>query len=190
VASAVPPVAVEMPPAKMEEPKSEPAPMPVAEMPQPPKVESNVSPAVAALQSNPRVMMQAVPKDDLAGPRTPAARSAVQKPVAPPAKTPVAEKRVASAETPAARPSAEKRVLIAGSGGSYYVQAGAFATVERADQIAQSLDSMGARVTPATVDGRAVYRVRIGPFLDVRQANAAMNQAQALGHQDLRLVAE
>src|SRR5262249_55436951 len=161
---------VEMPPAKMEEPKSEPAPMPVAEMPQPPKVESNVSPAVAALKSDPRVMMQAVPKDDLAGPRTGAVMPPVQTPVAAPDKTPVSEKKIATPDIPAERTATEKRVLVAGSGGSYYVQAGAFATVERADQIAQSLDSMGARVTPATVDGRAVYRVRIGPFLDVRQA--------------------
>jgi cell division protein FtsN len=70
------------------------------------------------------------------------------------------------------------------------VQAGAFATEERAGKIAATLDSMGARVVAATVDGHSVYRVRIGPFLDVRQANAAMEAAHSLGHADVRLVTE
>jgi cell division protein FtsN len=43
---------------------------------------------------------------------------------------------------------------------------------------------------PGTVDGHAVYRVRIGPFLNVRQANAAIEQAHALGHNELAIVTE
>ena len=39
-------------------------------------------------------------------------------------------------------------------------------------------------------DGRAVYRVRIGPFLTVQQAKTAFTQAQAMGHADLRIVAQ
>ena len=73
---------------------------------------------------------------------------------------------------------------------SFYVQAGAYATQSRADQAAAALDSLGARVQPATVEGHEIFRVRIGPFLDIGQANAAVSHAQALGHTDLRIISE
>ena len=76
------------------------------------------------------------------------------------------------------------------SNASYYLQAGAFLSQSRAEQAAATLDSLGARVQPATVDGRAIFRVRIGPFLDISQANAAVNQAQSMGHTDLKIVTE
>ena len=69
-----------------------------------------------------------------------------------------------------------------------YVQAGAFFTEKQAGDSASALDSLGARVTSGVVDGRAVYRVRIGPFLTVQQAKAAFAQAQALGRSDLNIV--
>jgi cell division protein FtsN len=72
--------------------------------------------------------------------------------------------------------------------GALYVQAGAFSSEARAGQAASALDSLGAHVMSANVDGRAVYRVRIGPFLNAQQAKAAFTQAQALGHADLQIV--
>jgi len=145
--------------------------------------------------------MQAVPKDDpapaAARPATPkaavapaqkAAGARAPKKPAPAAKPPA--EKLASAATPIAKAETPSRPAPAAGNGAYYVQAGAFATEERADKIAATLDSMGARVTAATVDGHSVYRVRIGPFLDARQANSAMEAAHSLGHQDLRLVTE
>jgi cell division protein FtsN len=76
------------------------------------------------------------------------------------------------------------------SNSAFYVQAGSFPSEARAGQAASALDSMGARVMPGTVEGHAVYRVRIGPFLNVRQANAAIAQAHNLGHADLVIVTE
>jgi len=73
---------------------------------------------------------------------------------------------------------------------AYYVQAGAYAAEQRAGKLAASLDSLGARVSPATVAGHAVYRVRIGPFLDVKQANIAIDQARSMGQTDLQIVTE
>jgi cell division protein FtsN len=61
---------------------------------------------------------------------------------------------------------------------------------ERAGVAASTLDRLGARVTPGVNDGRAVYRVRIGPFLTIQQAKAAVSQAQAMGHADLRIVTQ
>jgi cell division protein FtsN len=70
------------------------------------------------------------------------------------------------------------------------VQAGAFATEDRADRLAASLNSMGARVSPTTVSGKSLYRVRLGPFKDAQQANDALEVAKSMGHTDLKVVAE
>ncbi len=76
------------------------------------------------------------------------------------------------------------------SGPAYFVQAGAFLSEERAGVAASALDRLGARVMSGVNDGRAVYRVRIGPFLTIQQAKAAFSQAQAMGHADLRIVTQ
>jgi DedD protein len=76
------------------------------------------------------------------------------------------------------------------SSSSFYVQAGSFPSEARAGQAASALDSMGAHVMSGMIDGHPVYRVRIGPFLNRRQANAAIEQAHALGHADLVIVTE
>ena len=73
---------------------------------------------------------------------------------------------------------------------AFYVQAGAYSSEERAGKLAASLDSLGARVSPTTIAGQSVYRVRIGPFLDAKQADAAISQAKSMGQADLRLVSE
>jgi len=138
---------------------------------------------LAELQSDPTVRMAPVPKDDKA--------SAVKPPQPKPAALPVPA--VAQASPPAKmvasaapKPAPEHNA----AANSFYVQAGAYATQSRADQTAATLDSLGARVQPATIDGHAIFRVRIGPFLDIGQANAAVSHAQALGHTDLKIVSE
>jgi len=135
----------------------------------------------AALQADPTVRMAPIPKEEAARPAPPRVLPrAVLKPSLAP------ETRVADASVPAPAPKANPQH----NASTYYVQAGAYASEERAGRLAQSLDSLGARVSPATVDGRAVYRVRIGPFLDKDQANAAISQAQSMGQADLRIVSE
>jgi cell division protein FtsN len=49
---------------------------------------------------------------------------------------------------------------------------------------------MGARVSPTTVGGRSLYRVRIGPFKDAQQANDALSVAKSMGHADVKVVTE
>jgi cell division protein FtsN len=157
--------------------------------------------SLASLQSNPTVVMQAVPKDDQAGPveqrpepkpqATPATPPA-PKPVAP---TPPARRQLSvsanppltttTAQVAQAAPAPKSDVVH-----TYYVQAGAFATEERADKLAQSLDMMGARVSPTTVGGKSLYRVRIGPFKDAQQAADALDVAKSLGHTDVKVVTE
>jgi rare lipoprotein A len=71
-----------------------------------------------------------------------------------------------------------------------YVQAGAFTSVANAGAVAQRLYSAGARVYPGQKDGRPIYRVRIGPFQDVPDADAALARVQALGHNDVQIVVD
>jgi Flp pilus assembly protein TadD len=155
--------------------------------------------ALASLQSNPTVVMQAVPKDDLAGPVQSRAEPKEVVP-APKKAAPTAPKAVAAAPerkqlsvsaNPPLTASAQSAPAPKAEGvHAYYVQAGAFATEERADKLAQSLDIMGARVSPTTVGGRSLYRVRIGPFKDAQQANDALDVAKSLGHTDVKVVSE
>ncbi len=149
-------------------------------------------PKAEALKTDPTVRMQAVPKE------TPAPQAPAAAPKAPEKKLAEvsAPAKAASAPAPAkvatAAPApAAKLASASGSTASaFYVQTGSFPSEARAGQAASALDSMGAHVMQGTVDGRAVYRVRIGPFLNKRQASAAVEQAHALGHADLVIVTE
>ena len=154
---------------------------------------------LASLQANPTVMMQAVPKDDFAGPvqLRPEPKETVPaapKKAAPAPKTTAApeRKQLSVSANPPLTTSAQSAPAPKGDGGvhTYYVQAGAFATEERADKLAATLDSMGARVSPTTVGGRSLYRVRIGPFKDAQQANEALLVAKSMGHDDVKVVTE
>lgn len=68
-----------------------------------------------------------------------------------------------------------------------YVQAGAFTIKDNAMRLSHGLSSYGpARVYPARVGGQDFFRVRLGPYQDVAQADAALaalvaqNNAQAI----------
>jgi rare lipoprotein A len=71
-----------------------------------------------------------------------------------------------------------------------YVQAGAFTSSANADRVAAKLYSLGARVFPGTKDGHDIFRVRIGPFQQVEDADATLAKVQALGHNDVQIVVE
>jgi len=155
-----------------------PAPVPVASSE--PTSDPSASPAAstsayAALGADSTVRMAPIPQEEAPRPApTPASSKPAQE-------TRVADAAIQSSTAKASPP---------GSASTYYVQAGAYASEQRAGELAHSLDSMGARVSPATIGGRAMYRVRIGPFLDVDQASAAISQAQSIGQGDLRIVSE
>ncbi len=71
-----------------------------------------------------------------------------------------------------------------------YVQAGAFTSPVNAGSVAARLSSTGARVFPGTKDGRPIYRVRIGPFQAVEDADAVLAQVLALGQNDVQIVVD
>lgn len=70
-----------------------------------------------------------------------------------------------------------------------YVQAGAFADVANAERLRARLAAFGpAMVSKAWVDGRLLYRVRIGPIPTVAGADSALARVVAQGQNDARLV--
>jgi rare lipoprotein A len=71
-----------------------------------------------------------------------------------------------------------------------YVQAGAFSIPTNAARVAARLQSLGAKVTQTVVDGKPIYRVRIGPFQQVEDADQALLNVQELGQSDVRIVVE
>src|SRR5262245_36057340 len=71
-----------------------------------------------------------------------------------------------------------------------YVQTGAFSTATPASVIATRLYDLGARVYPAMKDGQSIYRVRIGPFQKVEDADEMLLRVQSLGHNDVQIVVE
>ena len=120
---------------------------------------------------------------------TPAPNSAQVPPLAPSprASAPARDPAAILADRPApagAKPAASSAGLAAGSGPdpfSYFVQAGAYARTEDADQQKARLAMMGmeGRVTERDQSGRTVYRVRLGPFEKKADADAAKDKLGA-----------
>ncbi len=73
---------------------------------------------------------------------------------------------------------------------SIYVDLGDFTSPTNAAVLAQRLYRAGARIFPSRKDGKPFYRVRIGPFQAVQDADAALAQVQALGHNDVQIVVD
>jgi cell division protein FtsN len=108
------------------------------------------------------------------------APSAASAPVAPPAKPgsaadPAAAKKKDAAASAPATSAAE--VL------TYFVQAGAYARSEDAEQQRANLALMGlaAKVTEREQSGRTMYRVRLGPFEKKEEADAAKERLSEAG---------
>jgi rare lipoprotein A len=71
-----------------------------------------------------------------------------------------------------------------------FVQAGAFGTASNADNLTQQLRAKGyaqAAVRSDVVDGRNLYRVRIGPIADVPSFDRIVAELKKLGVSDARL---
>jgi rare lipoprotein A len=124
----------------------------------------------------------------------------------PPRTTSTALSRSGASRSVASRPATIRRVaaLSPASGAGYedgaleilpvtttrlYVQAGAFADAANAERLRARLAAFGpAVVSKAWVDGRLLYRVRIGPIPTVAGADNALARVVAQGQNDARLV--
>jgi rare lipoprotein A len=80
----------------------------------------------------------------------------------------------------------------AGSG-AFYIQVGAFASRANAEALRRRLGAAGdilLSISEAFVDGRTLYRVRVGPIDDVEIADSLVARLGALGVQDHTIVTE
>ncbi len=70
-----------------------------------------------------------------------------------------------------------------------FVQVGTFAQPDNATRLRARLVSFGtALVSPITVNGRTLYRVRVGPIDDPEDADATLSRVIKSGHPDARLI--
>jgi|MDSV01.3.fsa_nt_gb rare lipoprotein A len=74
---------------------------------------------------------------------------------------------------------------------SIYVQAGAFGVYENANKVRARLSPLGSVfLDQVLVDGKDLYRVRVGPLADVRQADDVLSQVVGTGYPDARIIVD
>ena len=102
---------------------------------------------------------------------------------APVASTPAAPAPAASAPPPAATPQPANKAPATNDPFTYFVQAGAFKSAADADAQKAKLSMMGieAKVSEREQAGRAIFRVRSGPFDDKDQAEKIKARLDASG---------
>lgn len=72
-----------------------------------------------------------------------------------------------------------------------YVQAGAFASYDSANNVRLALSSLGpVTISSVDVNGRQLYRVRLGPLDSVPRAESTLGMVIARGHTEARIVVE
>lgn len=74
---------------------------------------------------------------------------------------------------------------------SLYVQAGAFGVQENAARLSASLNAIApAQVVPVYAGGRTLYKVRLGPLQNVREADMVLNRVTSSGHSDALIIVQ
>jgi rare lipoprotein A len=75
--------------------------------------------------------------------------------------------------------------------GGFYVQTGAFSTVNNAEKQRGQITSYGStEISPASSGGREVYRVRLGPYSTQEAAGIVADRLRRSGYGDARVVAD
>lgn len=94
----------------------------------------------------------------------------------------------AAAKTPAKKPASKPAPAVVAPG--YYVQVGAFGSLENAEKMRARVSSFGsALILPVTVNSKTLYRVRLGPE-NAKKALEIMDKVTSRGISDARLVEE
>jgi len=72
-----------------------------------------------------------------------------------------------------------------------FIQAGAFANFDNANRVRAILSSLGAvKVSPVLVNGRDLFRVRVGPIKSIADADHMLEQVIASGYTDARTIVD
>ncbi len=106
---------------------------------------------------------------------------------------PVETTKTAYASSGAGIDESERRYLI-GAGqntmnGNIFVQAGAFTQKESAQGLSDQLQSVGkSQVASASVDGNKFYRVRLGPYTHMEEAQVALAKVKSFGVYNAKII--
>ena len=74
---------------------------------------------------------------------------------------------------------------------SIYVQAGAFGLFDNANKVRARLSPLGkVFLDQVLIDGKDLYRVRVGPLSDVTQADAILAQVIGTGYPEARIIVD
>lgn len=74
---------------------------------------------------------------------------------------------------------------------SIFIQAGAFSQFTNANRASAILSSVGTvNITPVLINGRDLFRVRLGPLASVEEADALLEQVVATGYVDARIIVD
>lgn len=93
---------------------------------------------------------------------------------------------IAAGATPAAPPAPS-----VGGGGGFYVQTGAFSTMDNAERQRGLVRSYGiSEISQGSTGGREVYRVRLGPYTTPDAAGIVADRLKRSGYGDARVVAD
>ncbi|SDD73429.1 septal ring lytic transglycosylase RlpA family protein [Rhodospira trueperi] len=88
-------------------------------------------------------------------------------------------------------PGPGRAPTVMASADAWYIQAGAFSDTINARRVVSSLSALGpAHLSQTLQDGRPLTRVRIGPLPNTRDAARLLQQVQASGYPEARLVAD
>lgn len=86
-------------------------------------------------------------------------------------------------------PSAQ--AAVAGGDSRYRIQTASFSSQENAERVAGTLRSLAATlVKPVQANGQQFYRVSLGPLAHYDEAERLLEQVQALGYRDARIMVD
>ena len=72
-----------------------------------------------------------------------------------------------------------------------FIQAGAFSNFENANRVRARLSALGTvKVSPVLINGRDLYRVRVGPLTSVAQADHMLERVILSGYTDARTIVD
>lgn len=140
---------------------------------------------VAAAPTQAPVVETAEPPTEVAAPpaRVPVTEAPAAKPEAAPPATPQAAAPERNRAEPVAEPVAGPRSQAPAAGGDWWVQVGAFGSVDTARRLVRELEAAGhaAQASPITRSGRTLHRVRVGPAPDRAGAEQLAVRLKARG---------
>ena len=75
--------------------------------------------------------------------------------------------------------------------GRIFIQAGAFSVRDNAQRVQSHIAGLGnVQVTTASVNGTEIYRVRLGPLMNVEEADRLLARLAGSGYPEARIVAD